>query len=748
MGNAYVVLAANTKSMPKLDGSVKKRVYDFLDKVQTDHTAPGLHIEPIKGAVDSRVRTGRVDMNFRAIMFRIDAKLGDTTYIYLGTWKHDVANKLAQQSTLRVNPVNGVLEGIVGELDGRNDRKKRSMVPDPTGQLAELAVHSPVGYLVHVGFTLAELTDRLGLDPDLAARALAAPDQDGVLSVAQTTDVAWQQNALLELSVGRSIDEIRDILGFTDQPVDQTLDDDEQVLAALDHPATKMQFTLVDDNEELRRVIEGGDFAVWRTFLHPNQRRFVEKDQRGAFRLSGGAGTGKTVVALHRARYLAQRNPDARIILTTYNKTLALDLLGSLRALDPAITIADRPGERGVYVAGLDKLAAAVLRQGDDLGPALETVFGPGDTTPRRKRIYNDDNAWATAVRETKSTLDPRLSHSSFLAGEYLGVVLGNRITSLEQYLKVPRAGRGVRLSRPQRSAVWQVIEQFRRNGRTQGAMTFPEAMAVAAAHLRLGVDSGAGYLADHVIVDEAQDLHATHWQLLRSLVADGPNDLFIAEDSHQRIYGQPVVLHRLGINIRGGRSSRLTLNYRTTAQNLHFAVSILEGADYHDLEEGAESTAGYTSARLGPNPLLVECDSSAHELDVVVDQVAHWLEKDELYPGNIAVLTRGQKERDAFVRALNQHDIPAQVLGDDPATPDHVQVLTMHRAKGMEFRCVILAGVDQDHVPLQTMLRNVPEEEQAEAHQRERSLLYVAASRARDQLVVTWSGTRSTLLR
>ncbi|TLF57845.1 3'-5' exonuclease [Nocardia cyriacigeorgica] len=748
MTNATVVLAANTKSMPKLDGSIKNKVYDFFEKVRADHTAPGLHIEPIKGAVDTRVRTGRVDLNFRAIMFRIDGKLGDTTYIYLGTWKHDVANKLAQQSTLRVNPVNGVLEGIVGELDGRDDRKKRSRVPDPTGALAELAVHSPVGYLAHVGFTAAELTGRLGLDPDLAERALAAPDQNGVLDVAQSTDVIWQQNALLELSVGRSIDEIRDTLGFTEQPVDQNLDDDEQVLAALDHPATKMQFTLVDDNDELRRVIEGGDFAAWRTFLHPNQRKFVEKDQRGAFRLSGGAGTGKTVVALHRARHLARLNPGARIVLTTFNKTLAQDLLANLRLLDPSITIADKPGDRGVYVAGLDKLAAAVLRQGGDLGPALESVFGAGDTTRRPRRVYNDDNAWAAAVREASPSLDPRLTHPSFLAGEYLGVVLGNRITTLEQYLKVPRAGRGVRLSRPQRSAIWQVIEQYRKQNRAKGAMTFPEAMAVAAAHLRCGIDTGAGYLADHVIVDEAQDLHATHWQLLRSLVADGPNDLFIAEDSHQRIYGQPVVLHRLGINIRGGRSSRLTLNYRTTAQNLHFAVSILEGADYHDLEEGAESTAGYTSARLGPHPRLVECDSSAQELDAVVDQVARWLDKDEMSPGSIAVLTRGHKERDTVVRTLNQRGIAAQVLDDDPATPDHVQVLTMHRAKGMEFRCVILAGVDHEHVPLQTVLRNVPEEEQAEAHQRERSLLYVAASRARDQLVVTWSGQRSTLLR
>lgn len=747
MAMANVVLATNSRSMPKLDGSVKKRVYDFFEKVRADDSAPGLHIEPIKGAIDPRVRTGRVDLNFRAIMFRVDGKAGDTTYIYLGTWKHDVANKLAEQSTLRVNPVNGVLEGIVGELDGYRDRKKRSVVPDPTGHLAELAARVPVGYLAHVGFTIDDLTDRLGLDADLAARALAAVDQEAVFEVAQAAEVAWQQTALLELAVGRGIDDIREVLGFTETPVDDSLDEDEQILASLEHPATKMQFTLVDDNDELRRVIEEGDFKAWRTFLHPNQRRFVEKDQRGAFRLSGGAGTGKTVVLLHRARFLAKRNSKARIVLTTYNKTLAAAMHDDLRALDPSLVIAERPGEPGVYVAGLDSLARSAMTQGGNSDPAFAAVLGPTVSSRRPKRV-NEDAGWTAAVKATGEQLDARLAHPAFLAQEYVSVILGNEITTLEQYVRVPRAGRGVRLSRVQRAQVWRVVEQYRKQAGLNGSLMWPEVPAVAAAHLRLRAEAGAGHLADHVIVDEGQDLHATHWRLLRALVADGPNDLFIAEDPHQRIYGQPVVLSRLGINIRGARSSRLTLNYRTTAQNLHFAVSILEGADYRDLEEGQDSTAGYTSARLGPNPRLVECASPADELDVVVDQVRKWLNQEAVSAGSIAILTRGQSDRAPFVQALTRQGIEAKILDDNPATPDHVQVLTMHRAKGMEFRYVVLARVDRDHVPAQLPLRHVPEEELAEARQRERSLLYVAASRARDELVVTWSGGRSELLR
>ncbi|MGW5454750.1 3'-5' exonuclease [Nocardia sp. NPDC003979] len=741
---ANVVLAQNTKSMPKLDGSIKAKVYDYFKKVCADDTAPGLHIEPLKGAVDPRVRTGRVDLNYRAIMFRIDDRFGEATYIYLGTWKHDVANKLAEKSTLRVNPINGVLEGIVGQLDGNADRKKRTVIPDPGGVLAAaLAAEPTVGYLANAGYTLTELTDRLGLDAELAAQVLAAPDQDAVFAVAQTTDVAWQQNAVLELAVGRAIDDIRDALGFTEQPVDHSLDENEQILAALEHPATKMQFTLVDDNDELRRVIEEGDFKAWRTFLHPNQRRFVEKDHRGAFRLSGGAGTGKTVVALHRARHLAARNPGARIVVTTFNKTLAKSMQDDLLTLDPNITIAAKPGDPGVYVAGIDSLASAILSRRKDLDAAFDAVFGPG--TPTRIGVRtNPDVGWSDVV--VGSTLDPRLLPAGFLSTEYTSVVLGNRVTTLEEYLKVPRAGRGVRLTRQQRAAVWKLVEQFRKQGRAGGRISFPEILAVAAAYLQWHAQTTGETLADHVIVDEAQDLHATHWALLRVLVAEGPNDLFIAEDSHQRIYGQPVVLNRLGINIRGGRSSKLTLNYRTTAQNLHFAVSILAGADYRDLEEGQESTAGYTSARLGPNPELIECRSLMEELQTIADRIKGWL-ADDVPPSSIAVLTRGVSERNLIVRALVERGVDATVLDAEPAGGEHVQVLTMHRSKGMEFRCVVLAGVDREHVPSQAQLRGIPEEEQAEAQQRERSLLYVAASRARDELVVTWSGQQSELL-
>ncbi|MFJ4657959.1 3'-5' exonuclease [Nocardia sp. NPDC088792] len=739
-----IVMATNTKAMGKLDGSVKRKVYDFLEKLQADDTAPGLHIEPMKGAADARVRTGRVDLQYRAVLFRIDPQGGDTTYIYMGTWNHDEANTLAELSTLRVNPITGTLEGIIGELNGEADRKKRSVVRDPDGRLGKAVAETRKPFLVGIGYTLEDLTERLGLDAVLAERAHTAMDEDAINDLAAEAEAAgsWQGLALFELALGVSIDTIREKLSLTKNPVDQTLDEDSQIIAALDHPVSKMQFTYIDDTEELRRVIEGGDFAAWRTFLHPEQRTYAEKDYNGAFRLSGGAGTGKTVVAIHRARNLWKRNPQARIILTTFNKTLAMGLKADLKVLEPGITIARKPGDPGVYVEGIDKLASDILSRAGDLGPASTALFGsPIEVTSART---NKDKMWRDVVQTVNSGLDHRLATPAFLDNEYVAVVLANQVTTLEGYAKVARAGRGVRLSRPQRIAVWKLVEGFRKQSRADGSLSFPEVLALAAAYLKERASNGV-FVADHVLVDEAQDLHATHWALLRALVAEGPNDLFIAEDSHQRIYGQPVVLSRMAIKIVG-RSRRLTLNYRTTEENLEFAVKILQGGQYQDLQGDEESTTGYRSARKGPKPDLLQTNSSFDELEQVAKRVRGWLDQ-KVEPSTIAVLTRGQNDRTQFVRALGERGIEARALDDNPATSGHVQVLTMHRSKGMEFSRVILAGVDESHVPSKVALNTVPEEEQAEALLRERSLLYVAASRARDELVVTWSGRKSELL-
>ena len=289
-----------------------------------------------------------------------------------------------------------------------------------------------------------------------------------------------------------------------------------------------------------------------------------------------------------------------------------------------------------------------------------------------------------------------------------------------------------------QRTAVWRVVEEFQRGLRAERATTF-ELLTARAAEV-------AEPRYDHVVVDEGQDLHAGHWRFLRGLVAPGPNDLFICEDAHQRIYGERLVLSRYGIETRG-RSRRLTLNYRSSRQNLLFALGVISGADIVDSEGEQETVAGYRAAFDGPRPTSRGFTSQGEEADHLAATVQAWLDGG-VEPASIGVLVRRQADQERARQALQSAGVPVEVLGTtQQSTRSAVVVTTMHRAKGMEFSRVVVFGVESAVVPLQFLVDQAPEPEKETALAKERSLLYVACSRARDELVVTWSGAPSPFL-
>lgn len=334
---------------------------------------------------------------------------------------------------------------------------------------------------------------------------------------------------------------------------------------------------------------------------------------------------------------------------------------------------------------------------------------------------------------------------AAFLAAEYAQVVLPNGITTREEYYKVRRPGRGVALDRAKRAAVWDVVEAYRAQARTAGSIDFPEAAMVAAVHLRRVADTRGEYLTDHVLVDEGQDLGPAHWQLLRALANQHADDLFIAEDSHQRIYGQRIVLSQFGIRIVG-RSQRLTLNYRTTAQNLAYAVTVLQGGTYTDLEDEAETASGYRSARSGPAPRLIPCTTLSEELDRAAELVSEWADGTEA-PETVAVLIREQRQRDRLVTGLAERGVTIRAVDREHIKPGQPVTMTMHRAKGTEFSKVLLFGINQGAIPRAMRDEQYAEDAEADALLRERSLLYVAATRARDEVAVSWSGEPSPFL-
>jgi superfamily I DNA/RNA helicase len=730
-----------SKPASKLEPSLRKKAYAFLEKLTEDDTSLGLHIEPIVNSVDDKVRTGRVDQSYRAVLFRIPGK-GEPAYVFYGIWPHDDAIAIAKKTRLTWNPVNGVTEltTVAPEPD--------VMYPAaPAGSSVPAVPPAPVApatvpVLVSLGLDRKTLVDVLGIDEVLAVRVLAAADENGIMALAENA-VEWQGLALLDLATGSSVAEVRERLSLGSPPVSETANEDDRLIEGLRHPAAQMSFAWIENNAELRRVIEGGDFGAWRVFLHPEQRKYAERSYSGPFRLSGGAGTGKTVVLLHRASMLARRSPDSRVLLTTFTTNLADQLRTDLGRLDPGLPSVAGLMEPGASVYGIDALASAVLRRaGTEIAADTEAVLGAATTQINGR---TPGTVWRDAVDAVGGALPAPLRSVQFLTAEYAQIVLPNRITSREAYYKVRRPGRGVALDRAKRAAVWDVVEAYRAQARIAGSVDFAEAATIAAAHLRRVASPQGGFVADHVLVDEGQDLGPAHWQLMRALVGEHADDLFIAEDSHQRIYGQRIVLSQFGIRIVG-RSQRLTLNYRTTAQNLAYAINVLRGGKYVDLEDAAESSAAYRSARSGPVPRLIPCATLSEELDKAADLIRSWVAETDA-PETIAVLVREQRQRDRVVTGFAERGVTIRAVDREHIKPGQPVVMTMHRAKGTEFSKILLFGVDQGAIPRPLRDEQYAEDAWADALLRERSLLYVAATRARDELALSWSGDPSQLL-
>ena len=814
--------SSKTKDATAKDPSLRAKIGPFISKLSTMTTSTGLHLEPIRGSRDRRVRTARVTDFYRAVLFELTAD-GEVVYVIHGIWPHDEAIKIAESVTVHVNPRNGITEVVnVGDLIGLDPRAVEEARRTAQAELAaaqreadEIAretariqaanaearrrneeargadagsapIQAP-GELVGTGgqrgeggavagtagaaavpgavavpsrdqvpvwpdgLTVEMLHDELGIDVRLGAAALAAQRESQLLDLASTARVSWQGEALLNLATGATIEEIREDFGLRPSRDVSAEPTDADLIAGLRTRAARSTFTWLVSDEDLRRAIEGLSFAEWQLFLHPQQRALVERRANGPMRVSGGAGTGKTVIAVHRAVELAKRDKaggqEPRILLTTYTRNLADDLRRQVAQLEPRLPFTEKLSEPGVMVSGLDRVARMILQQaGARISPIAQEVIGQ---SRGRVLTYPRENVWQEVLTLMGDELPEGLRSADFLESEYELIVLPQRVTTLKQYLRVRRPGRGVALDRSKRAAVWKAMERYRDRSADLGVTSFDEQLALAAAWLDQEAALGTPRPFRHVLVDEAQDLTPAHLQLLRALVEPGPDDLFLAEDSHQRIYGKKITLSHYGIQVRG-RSRRLTRNYRTTRQNLDVAFGILDPGTYEDMEGQAEEHH-YVSPRSGPEPLLLHATDRADELSKAAELLTVWLEQDRdseaSTPESIAILVRDRYQRDAVANGLAQHGIEVRAVDREAAGRGRPVVMTMHRAKGLEFRKVLLFDVSKNAIPRPLRDQQYSDADRDDALLRERSLLYVAATRARDQLAISWSGEASPLI-
>lgn len=688
----------------KLEPSVRQKVRELPDKFE-DATHSGVHLEKLTATRDDRVRTVRVDQFWRGVVVR----LGDARYALLRVLPHDDANDWARRQRFGINPVTGLIE----------------ILDIPTVEAKIDAVTATVP--VQAPHLFADRRDRdfttVGIDEELIPLLRRIADEAELYAIANYLPDA-QGDAVLLLADGKTPDEVWAELA-KDYALTAAAVDPEDIDTALRKPGTQSSFVVTTNDTELVELLSG-DFEAWRTFLHPTQRAVAYRPVfNGPAKVTGGAGTGKTVVAMHRARFLAQElfesgDTTSRILVATYTTSLADNLDRTLRGF------CSPEQYRRVQVATVDSFARQTLT-------AAKVKVRP---------VQSDTLRDMTDQAAAMAGLDEAGFDGRFLRTEWEEVILARRLTTLAAYVTSPRPGRGTRLSRPNRKLVWEALEHVQTELQRRGQATYLE-LADQAADLLAG--RSARPFA-HVVVDEAQDLHPAQWRLLREAVKPGENDLFIVGDAHQRIYDHRVSLLSLGIDTRG-KSRRLKINYRTSQQILGWALGILTGETIDDLDGNLESQVGYRSAFHGPVPTIEKFTTPAEEAEFVTTQVRQWLDAG-VAPAAIGIAARTRRDLRAVQGSLEGADIRWTEIGEGGENQG-VRTATMHSCKGLEFARLAVVAANADNLPLPVATTPAAEDETQHALDilRERCLLYVACTRARDELLVTSSGTPSTLL-
>lgn len=677
------------KSFAAVPRSHQQAVLTFVAKFRQNPMASGINYERIRDAADPNMRSVRINENMRGIVLKPDV---GNVYCLLWVDQHDDAYHWARRHRVAIHPdvgsiqVYAVQENVAGEalsapasaasglFDGLKDREIRRLgVPD----------------------------DRLS-----AVRAVTSERELDALE-ALLPDEAFE--ALYLFAAGESFDKI-----VSDQAASDSVDPAD-FGAALERDSTCRHFVVLTDDIDLEALL-AAPLERWRVFLHPSQRKLVERDWNGPVKVTGGAGTGKTVVAMHRAARLARQYsalPGRPVLFTTFTKTLAEDIRQHL-----ALLCTPQELEK-IQVVNLDQWASSVLRR---FGYPHNLLYNEAD-----RRRY-----WQSALSAMPAAVD--LS-ASFMRAEYERVVLPQACETAEDYIRASRVGRGGQLGRAVRKSIWPVFAEYR--AQLQAAnLREPEEAFREASQLLSKEKPELGIRA--MVVDEAQDISNAAFELIRTAVPKAENDLFIVGDAHQRIYRHKVVLSRVGIEVRG-RSRSLKVNYRTTDEIRQWACAQLEGCAVDDLDGNVDSLRGYHSLTHGDVPEVIESGSLQDDVGHIKSILAD-LQHDGMEMRQVCITARTNDDLDGLARELQGAGIPTLRLDtsttDDASSPG-VRLATMHRIKGLEFGVVVLAAYKGGSAYAEQFSRDEDAGVAEDTELAERCLLHVAATRAKRNLFV-----------
>lgn len=681
-----------TDSLTKLNGNEQKAVKQTAFDLQMDPSSPGLSFHKLDRAKDKNFWSMRVSSDIRIIVHKTSSSL---LLCYVD--HHDNAYLWAQRRKIERHPKTGAAQLVEVRETVREIEVQRYVDAPTPSQLPEAPIKEPL-------FESMTEDDLLGYGvPQEWLDEVRQVTEDTLFDLTDHLP-SEAAEALLELAVGGS-----------PSPSVETTDDTDP----FDHPDAQRRFRLMTDSEELTRALEYS-WEKWTVFLHPDQRGIVERDFGGPARVSGSAGTGKTVVALHRAVHLAKSNPEAAVLLTTFSITLAKhlrrkinNLIGDDKALQDRIVV------RSINEVGIDMYESELGK------PQIPT-----------------SSMIRTLIKDASEASESHRFTIRFLETEWHDVVDAWQLDTWESYRDVARLGRKTKLGPKQRELLWSIFKQVRESLKDRGLVTIPSVFAAMTNHIEIGNT----HLVKFVVIDEAQDISVPQLRFLSALAGDRANGLFFSGDLGQRIFQTPFSWRSLGVDIRG-RSSTLRINYRTSHQIRQQADRLLPN-EMADVDGNSETRKGTVSAFNGPCATIQIAQSTDDEAAYIADWLGSRVNEGML-PHEIGIFVRSKNELPRARAAIAKTNLKFIEL--DPNTESavgSVSICPMHLAKGLEFRAVVVAACDDEVIPLQSRIDEIVDEADLEdVYETERHLLYVACTRARDHLLVIGSDPASEFL-
>ena len=685
-----------------LPRKVQGKVTDFINKFRNNPQAPGINYEKIHAALDNKICSVRIDDTYRGIVVRQEES---GVYILLWVDHHDDAYEWAARKRCEVNKETGNVQVYdvqpVGEAD----------LCVPHTDEASSALFGAVGddILKKIGVPAEQIPFVRNLKNTVALYGAKS-----AIPLDAYEGLEWLAN-------GFTIDEVLELYGLPDEQMTEPGD----LAGALRTDRSQSSFMVTRGEDELLRIM-AEPLEKWRIFLHPAQRKLAQRDYSGPCRILGGAGTGKTVVAMHRAKWLSSQIGSSitnvkreKILFTTFTANLADDIKDNLRKICSVEEL------RRIDVIHLDAWVSGFLREN---GFTYTIVY---DDVTRK--------LWEEAIARSGESvgLSP-----FFFADEWSKVVAVQEAFSKEKYLKASRIGRGTRLDRKARLQVWSVFEEYLSLMKEQQVRDVDTAMY----ECRVVLSKEAKSIYSSVIVDEGQDFSANAYKLLRMIASDEHrNDIFIVGDAHQRIYKKRAVLSKCGINIRG-RSSNLRINYRTTEEIRKYAFAVLKDIPFDNLDGEYEDESLCQSLTHGDYPRIMNFKTAGDEYEYIIKEI-NALKGSGVQLKDICLVARTHSLLGEYKKVLPDAGIRIYEIKRtkfDDRSLDGIRVATMHRIKGLEFPYVFIAAANNRVIPLASAIADYDQTSKTESLTSEKCLLYVALTRAQKAVYITSYGAES----